>query len=40
MTSKLKEKKIEKIVFDRNGYPYHGKIQVFCETMRQLGINF
>ena len=40
MTSKLKEKKIEKIVFDRNGYPYHGKIQVFCETMRQGGIEF
>jgi large subunit ribosomal protein L18 len=37
---RLKKEGKEKIVFDRNGRPYHGKIAVFCETMRQLGINF
>lgn len=37
---KLKKEGKEKIVFDRNGRPYHGKIKAFCETMRELGINF
>src|SRR2546430_2470008 len=37
---KLKKEGKEKIVFDRNGRLYHGKIKVFCETMRQFGINF
>ena len=37
---KLKKKGQKVIVFDRNSRPYHGKIKVFCETMRQLGINF
>jgi large subunit ribosomal protein L18 len=37
---KLKKKGKEKIIFDRNARPYHGKIKVFCETMRELGINF
>ncbi|MEG7978616.1 MAG: 50S ribosomal protein L18 [Mollicutes bacterium UO1] len=37
---KLKKGGVEKIVFDRNARPYHGKIKVFCEKMRELGINF
>ena len=37
---KLKKEGKEKIVFDRNGRPYHGKAGVFCQTMRELGINF
>jgi len=37
---KLKKEGKEKIVFDRNARPYHGKIADFCEVMRQLGINF
>src|SRR5437764_6921937 len=37
---KLKKTGKEKIVFDRNGRPYHGKIGEFCKTMRELGINF
>lgn len=37
---KLKKEGKEKIVFDRNARPYHGKIKVFCEAMRQWGINF
>jgi large subunit ribosomal protein L18 len=36
----LTDKNINNIVFDRNGYIYHGKIQVFCDAMRKLGINF
>ncbi|HID38952.1 MAG TPA: 50S ribosomal protein L18, partial [Calditrichaeota bacterium] len=26
-----KKKKVSKIVFDRNGYPYHGRIKAFAE---------
>ena len=39
---KLKKEGKKSVVFDRNARPYHkkGKIEVFCETMRQLGINF
>jgi large subunit ribosomal protein L18 len=37
---KLKTGSKEKVVFDRNGYLYHGKIKTFCDTMRQLGIKF
>jgi large subunit ribosomal protein L18 len=40
VADKLQEQKIKQVVFDRNGYPYHGKIQVFCEAMREKGIKF
>lgn len=36
----LKEKGIGKVVFDRNGYKYHGKIQVFAEALREAGLTF
>lgn len=38
--NKLNKKNISNIVFDRNGYIYHGKVKAFCEKMRGLGINF
>ena len=37
---KLKKEGKKEIVFDRNARLYHGKVKVFCESMRQLGINF
>ncbi|CFW92810.1 50S ribosomal protein L18 [endosymbiont DhMRE of Dentiscutata heterogama] len=37
---KLKKSGQKKIVFDRNGRPYHGKIEAFCQTLRESGINF
>ena len=37
---KLKEKGIEKIVFDRNGYKYHGKVQMFADALREAGLTF
>lgn len=37
---KLKKGGIEKIIFDRNGRLYHGKIKIFCQTIRESGINF
>lgn len=37
---RLKEKKIERIVFDRSGYPYHGRVKEIAEGIREKGILF
>jgi large subunit ribosomal protein L18 len=37
---KLKDAKIESIVFDRNGYQYHGVIAAFGEALRANEIKF
>jgi large subunit ribosomal protein L18 len=37
---KLKEANIENIVFDRNGYQFHGVIAEFANSLRETGINF
>lgn len=36
----IKSKKHEQIVFDRNGYKYHGRIKAFADSMRKSGIKF
>ncbi|MRJ03389.1 MAG: 50S ribosomal protein L18 [Epsilonproteobacteria bacterium] len=36
----LKAKGIEVIVFDRNGYLYHGVVASFGDTLREHGIKF
>ena len=38
LAEKLKDKKIKKIVFDRNGYLYHGRIKAFADAIREKGI--
>lgn len=38
--SKAKEKGITKIVFDRAGYLYHGRIKAFAESLRKNGMEF
>ena len=37
---KAKEKKIEKVVYDRNIYKYHGKVKAFADAVRECGIKF
>ncbi len=37
---KLKAAGIESIVFDRNGYIYHGIVASFAEALRESGIKF
>lgn len=31
---------INEIVFDRNGYNYHGKVKAFAEGVREAGVKF
>ncbi len=38
--AKLKEMKIDKICFDRNGFLYHGKIKALADALRESGIKF
>ena len=35
-----KEKNIDKVVFDRNGYLYHGKIKAVADGAREGGLEF
>jgi len=37
---KAKEKGITKIIFDRAGYLYHGRIKTFAESLRKGGMEF
>jgi len=37
---KVKAAGVEKVVFDRNGYPYHGKVKAFAEGAREAGLKF
>ncbi|MCX7973773.1 MAG: 50S ribosomal protein L18 [Candidatus Aminicenantes bacterium] len=40
LAQRLKEKNISKIVFDRGTYPFHGRVKVLAETLRQHGLSF
>ena len=40
LAQRLKEKGIEQVVFDRNGYLYHGRIQAIADAARDAGLNF
>jgi len=35
-----KEKKITSVVFDRNGYIYHGRVKAVAEGAREAGLKF
>ena len=38
MASNLKAKNIESVVYDRNGYLYHGVVKAFADALRDNGI--
>lgn len=37
---RLKDRKIAKVVFDRNGYLYHGVVKALADGTRKAGIEF
>ena len=40
LASRCKEKSIEKIVFDKNGFQYHGRVKAFADGAREGGLVF
>ena len=40
LASKCKEKGIEKAVFDRSGYKYHGRVKSLADAAREGGLKF
>lgn len=40
IAERAKEAGIETVVFDRNGYLYHGRVKALAEGAREEGLNF
>ena len=40
IAKKAVDNKIKKVVFDRNGYPFHGRVKAFADAAREAGLEF
>ncbi len=40
IAKKAKEKKIKEVWFDRNGYPYTGRVRAMADAARKTGLKF
>ena len=40
LAEKIKNSKIKKIIYDRNGYKYHGRVKAVADAIREDGVKF
>ncbi len=40
IAKKAKKAGVEKVIFDRNGYRFHGRIKALAESAREAGLKF
>ena len=40
VAERAKEKGVKRVVFDRGGYQYHGRIKALADAAREAGLNF
>lgn len=40
VATRAKERGVDKVVFDRGGYVYHGRVQALAEAAREKGLQF
>jgi large subunit ribosomal protein L18 len=40
LAQRAKQKGVTKVVFDRGGYPYHGKVKALADSARENGLEF
>jgi large subunit ribosomal protein L18 len=40
VAARAKERGVERVVFDRGGYVYHGRVQALAEAAREKGLQF
>ena len=37
---RAKDRGVERVVFDRNGFLYHGRVKALAEAVREMGVKF
>jgi large subunit ribosomal protein L18 len=40
VAERAREKGIKRVVFDRGGYPYHGRVKALADAAREAGLEF
>ena len=40
LAKRAKEQKITKVIFDRGGYQYHGRVEALADAARENGLEF